>query len=143
MPAPTPVTAEDLDIAARTLYGECRGEPLRGQQAVAWVIRNRALWTPPAWWGHSVATVCRQPFQFSCWNSNDPNCAIIKTLAVTHPMYVMLLGVVQAVMVGSIDDPTGGATHYQMIGTGAAWARNRPISAIIGHHEFYAVGPSA
>lgn len=143
MPAPTPVTAEDLDIATRTLYGECRGEPLRGQQAVGWVIRNRALWTPPAWWGHSVSAVCRQPFQFSCWNSNDPNSAIIKTLADTHPMYRMLLGVARAVMDGSVDDPTGGATHYEVIGTGANWAKNREFSTIIGRHAFYPIGPAA
>ena len=32
----------DMDVAARTVYGEARGEPDEGKIAVAWVIRTRA-----------------------------------------------------------------------------------------------------
>ena len=38
----------DLDIMALTVWAEARGEPVDGQRAVAWVLRNRAA--KPGWW---------------------------------------------------------------------------------------------
>lgn len=82
MPDALKVTPADLDTLARTLWAECRGEPLLGQQAVAWVIRNRAL--NPGWWTWhksmklkpvritAVGGACLSPMQFSCWNMIPP-----------------------------------------------------------------------
>lgn len=137
------VTDQDLDTAARTLYGEARGEPLEGQHAVAWVFRNRTEWTPPAWWGTTLHGVCRQPFQFSCWNSNDANFGMLTHLPTDDALYRHCYEVVRAVMAGEVEDPSGGATHYEVLGTGASWAKNREFSVIIGRHAFYAIGPSA
>lgn len=141
MPEPLAVTAEDLDVTARTLWGEARGEPLTGQQAVAWVIRNRAAWRPAAWWGNTPKAACLKHAQFSCWLETDPNRAGLLILDTESPAYLALLGVARAVFAGEVDDPTGGATHYQVRGTGAAWSRGRAPSAVIGRHEFYAIGP--
>lgn len=136
-----PVTASDIDTAAKTLWGECRGEPLLGQQGVAWVIRNRATWQPPQWWGHTVGGVCLQPFQFSCWNKTDPQHYAMRSLSdIELAHYVEII---RSVMAGEITDPTNGATHYERVGTGAGWAIGRSISALIGNHAFYAIGPRA
>ena len=71
---------EDLDTLARTLYGECRSESREGKIAVAHVIKNRA--DNPKWWcrksgdgipDDTIEAVCRHPWQFSCWNLDDPN----------------------------------------------------------------------
>ena len=68
------VTEKDRDILARTLWGEARGESLAGQIAVAWTIRNRVNdGKAKSWWGEGYAGVCQKPYQFSCWNKNDPN----------------------------------------------------------------------
>jgi spore germination cell wall hydrolase CwlJ-like protein len=65
---------KDRDILARTLWGEARGEGLAGQIAVAWTIRNRVNdGKAKSWWGEGYAGVCLKPYQFSCWNKNDPN----------------------------------------------------------------------
>lgn len=65
------LTAGDIDILARTIYGEARGEPWEGKIAVAWVVRNRA--ERGGWWGDTIREVCLKPWQFSCWNETDPN----------------------------------------------------------------------
>lgn len=139
-----PLSAADLLAAVRTVYGEARGESIEGQIAVAWVIRNRADWVVPSWWGHTVEQVCIKPFQFSCWNANDPNS---KLLAELHPDNLHFTaienGVVKPVMGGQIPDPTGGATHYKVRGTKASWdaavADIEPVR--IGAHDFYRLGP--
>ena len=46
-----PATSEDIDTVARTIWGEARGEPIEGQQAVASVIGNRAN-IAAAWEAH-------------------------------------------------------------------------------------------
>ena len=72
------VTEKDRDILARTLWGEARGESLAGQIAVAWTIRNRVKdGKDKSWWGEGYASVCQKPYQFSCWNRNDPNFAYL------------------------------------------------------------------
>ena len=44
-----------LDLLARTVWGEARGECFRGKLAVAWVARNRA--EHPRWWGDRKSVV--------------------------------------------------------------------------------------
>ena len=126
----------DLDAAARTVWGEARGEPYDGRVAVAWVIRNRV--DNPSWWGRTVKDVCFHPKQFSCWNDDDPNRP--KCLAVSDEDLASFFEIVRAVFDGEIPDPTGGADHYERVGTGAGWARNREFSTIIGKHAFYKIG---
>src|SRR5690606_23977734 len=64
----------NVDTVARTLWGEARGTGLLDMLGVAAVIRERYLrpgwWSKPSddWW-----SVCRNPYQFSSWNQNDPN----------------------------------------------------------------------
>lgn len=149
MALPLAYSGRDLFVAALTLYGECRGEPLEGQQAVAWVIRNRAEWKPGQWWGNTVERVCLKPSQFSCWNASDPNWGLLQRWLSQRaddwreqcPALVGLAQVAESVFKGKVEDPTGRATHYEVLGTGAKWARNREFSKIIGRHAFYAIGP--
>jgi hypothetical protein len=61
----------DLEIIAKTLYAESRGEQLKGIQAVATVIYNRAKGDTS-----KMAQVCLKPKAFSCWN--DVNDIVIK-----------------------------------------------------------------
>jgi hypothetical protein len=71
-------TEKDRDILARTIFGEARGEGVAGQIAVAWTIRNRVNdGKDKSWWGEGYAGVCQKPYQFSCWNKNDPNFAYL------------------------------------------------------------------
>lgn len=129
----------DLDIMTRTLFGEARGESELGQIGVAWVVRNRA--ECPAWWGKGVAGVCLKKFQFSCWLESDPNRRKLLALEADDTRYQRLYAIARRVLLGEVPDPTGGATHYRVIGWPAAWAKGRKPSAVIGRHEFFAIGP--
>jgi N-acetylmuramoyl-L-alanine amidase len=139
---PLTLSDKDLDAAVRTVFGEARGEPFEGQVAVCWVIRNRAEWHPPEWWGHTVETVCYHPQQFSCFNPDDPNRKVIDALSSNNLLYLEN-GVVRPVMAGQIPDPTEGATHYHAIGSTPKWIEGRQPTVTIGKHVFYALGPSA
>lgn len=124
------------DILARTLWGEARGEPVRGIEAVAAVVMNRAR--RGGWWGDSVESVCRKPMQFSCWNPSDPNRAKLERVDETDRAFRICLRIARRAIAGSVDDPTHGATHYHVRGLLPKWARGRDPSAEIGNHLFYA-----
>jgi len=138
LPAP-PGSA--VDILARTLWGEARGEPVRGIEAVAAIIVNRVRHAQARggryWWGNSIEQVCQKPWQFSCWNEGDPNRA--KLLAVTERdrTFRICLRVARRAVAGVLDDPTRGATHYHTRAVLPPWARHRLPSAEIGNHLFY------
>ncbi len=67
----------EINILAKTLYGEARGEGLSGLEAVANTIINRVNTAKAKggrfWWGNDIISVCQKPYQFSCWNKKDPN----------------------------------------------------------------------
>jgi len=136
-----PCSFDDLDVMARTVYGEARGEIPAGQVAVAWCIRNRAEIDlghdgKPDWWGEGIGGVCLKPYQFSCWLPDDPMFPKIKAARA-----VQLAGCLQAcfsVLVGEAPDPTGGATHYyaDRIPT-PKWAVAKTPVAVIGAHRFF------
>lgn len=144
-PVALTLTDNDIDAAVRTVFGEARGEIFEGQIAVAWVIRNRAEWQPPQWWGHSVEAVCYHPQQFSCWNADDPNRKKIDALSSDNLDLVAIEnGVVRPVMAGVVLDPTEGASHYFRVGSPIpAWINGRQPTVTIGNHAFYQIGPGA
>ena len=55
-------------IVAQTILAEARGDGRAGMYAVAACIKVRAQKR-----NLSFKQVCLQPYQFSCWNKNDPN----------------------------------------------------------------------
>ena len=124
------------DTLARTIYGEARGEPWAGKLAVAHVVINRAV-SDTEWWGDSVTSVCRHPFQFSCWNDGDPNRDLIETVSLSDRAYVECYAAALRALSGGTDDPTAGATHYHAHGVEPSWAAGKDPCAMIGGHLFY------
>jgi hypothetical protein len=137
------LTEAERVIAARTVYGEARGEPLEGKIAVAWVIRNRVRADlhgdgKPDWWGEDVISVCHKRWQFSCWNGGDPNLRAIAMIQPHDPLWLECLKAVDLVDSDGAPDPTGGATHYHAaLITTPHWAAGRTPTAQIGRHLFY------
>lgn len=62
---------ERVDIVARTIYGEARGQPYFDRLAVGFVIYEREK--RPGWWGEGFIAVCCKDRQFACWNRGNPN----------------------------------------------------------------------
>jgi N-acetylmuramoyl-L-alanine amidase len=126
-------TPADIETMIRTVHGEARGESLLGKIAVAHVILNRAK--KGGWWGNTVAGVCKMPWQFSCWNENDPNRA--KIMRATPPELAECAEAAALALSGIWADPTNGACHYMVKGTKATWAEGREPDLQIGAHVFY------
>lgn len=121
------------EVAARTLWGECRGESDLGKLAVAWVIRNRVK---SGRWGSTPAAVCLANLQFSAWNANDPNRRKMLELDENDLDLARCRFAWASSETG--DDPTHGAMHYLVTGTYARWAEGIKPVATIGHHSFFA-----
>lgn len=126
--------SHDVDILARTIWGEARGENREGREAVASVIMNRVA---DRRWSKNVAEVCQWPWQFSAWNKGDPNRAKILAVTVSDPVFKECLAIAQRAVSGALIDKTGGATHYHTTGIRPNWAEEEKISARIGTHIFY------
>lgn len=141
-------TLSYFDVAALTIYGESRGEPIEGQIAVGNVIKNRA-----SAWKKSIIDVCIQPEQFSCWNENDPNFPQLMALAkliegcytgsgyfgndAYNQCRYLMIGIAD----GTIGDNTKGALNYLTLelATGPncpAWAKNMKGVKHIGNQVF-------
>jgi spore germination cell wall hydrolase CwlJ-like protein len=134
-------TEKDRDVLARTLWGEARGESLVGQIAVAWTIRNRVNdGTARSWWGEGYAGVCQKPYQFSCWNKNDPNFAYLSgAKPIPFREFAQAQIAADQVIDGKVPDPTGGATHYYATSMKAApaWTQGAKQTLKLGQHIFF------
>lgn len=129
-----------VDVLARTIWGEARGEGSAGMQAVACVVMNRVRVSRELagyWWGNDVIQVCHKPYQFSCWNKDDPNAAAIKKVDQSDLIFATALRIARRAIVGYLDDPTFGATHYHAAGIAPYWAKNKEPVCVIGRHIFY------
>lgn len=126
----------DIETLARTIYGEARGESFEGQVAVAWVIMNRYK-AQKKRWGYTIEEVCMKPWQFSCWNENDPNRGRILAATFVDRAYIKAYGIACLVSTEALPDPTRGADHYHTHTILPNWADEMQRMAVIGHHIFY------
>lgn len=132
-----PDSHDPTDVMARTLWGEARSCGGNGMRHVASVILNRA--SHECWWGISIVTVCRQPWQFSCWNPDDPN--LPKLLAVTdaNSDFRLALSIAQTAVTRQLPDLTYGADSYYALSMKAPpyWAAKGVRTMVDGWHAFY------
>lgn len=131
-----PEADASVDVVARTIWGEARGEGDTGMQAVACVIANRVA--APGWWGSGWQGVCQARYQFSCWNSNDPNLVKLAMVDASDPAFAAALDIAAAAVNGSLADITNGATNYHTTAIHPSWADDLTVTARIGNHIFYA-----
>ncbi len=124
-----------IQVGARTIRGEARGEIVEAQRAVAHVLINRL--NDGRWW-KSLAEVARSPMQFSCWNSHDPNRAYIEALEDSEPGLLQAVGLIGEAL-GGLPDPTKGCKWYMNVGLPWPhdWGAQRPPRITIGHLAFY------
>lgn len=128
----------ELDVFARTLWAEARGESFAGQVAVAWVIKNRTL-DRKRRWPRTISGVCLQARQFSCWNEGDVNLEKLKAVTLDAESFVRAQGVAALVMGSFLFDNTKGANHYltpEAAGR-VRWDDGMQETARIGGHVFY------
>lgn len=137
-----PMTSNDVDIMARTIYGEARGEyggkgGLAALIAVGNVVMNRVQ--AGCWYGKTIEEVCLKPWQFSCWNEEDRNRALIMRLIIEDPLFTLCQEVATKLAAGEWPDLTKGSDHYHattMISF-PKWTKERKAKICLGNHLFY------
>jgi len=141
-----PHTDRDIDTLARTIWGEARNQGRGGMIAVAWCIRNRVDMDlhddgKPDWWGEGYTGVCRAPWQFSCWNKNDPNFPyLVSQKLIPAGQFMECREAALAAINSHEPDPTGGATHYynpKAVSKTPAWVKGSTRTTQIGAHIFF------
>lgn len=133
-----------IDTLARTIYGEARGETTEGREAVANVVINRIRFAQARqggryWWGNTFEFVCRKPWQFSCWNDDDPNREKLMLVQAENDVFAECLEVARRAVDGELRDNTEGATHYHVTSMPFPHSWGKPIDPhlTIGRHVFY------
>lgn len=112
----------DLNLLARLVYAEARGEPYSGQVAVAAVVLNRVKNSS---FPNSVAGVIYQRGAFSVVDDGQIN------LTPNQTAYSAARDAINGW------DPTYGAIYYFNPNTATnGWIWSRPVTVVIGNHRF-------
>jgi N-acetylmuramoyl-L-alanine amidase len=115
-------SASDVNLLARVISAEARGEPYTGQVAVGAVILNRI--DHPSF-PNTLAGVIYQPGAFSCLDDGGINA----------PVQDSAYRAARDAMNGW--DPSGGAIYYyNPAKTTNQWIWSRPLITVIGSHRF-------
>ena len=117
-------STSDIQLMARAINGEARGEPYEGQVAVGAVILNRVkdLRFP-----NSISGVIYQPGAFTAVSDGQINAAISEGSTVYKAAQDAINGW----------DPTSGCVYYFNPNTATnKWIWSRPLVKTIGKHRF-------
>lgn len=112
----------DLNLLARVINGEARGESYTGQVAVGAVVLNRVRSSS---FPNTISGVIYQPGAFTAVSDGQINKPVVQTC----------VNAARDAMNGW--DPSGGALYYYnpAIAT-SSWIWSRPVVARIGNHVF-------
>ena len=117
-------STSDLQLIARAINGEARGEPYEGQVAVGAVILNRVK---DSRFPNTIAGVIYQSRAFTAVTDGQINVSIEEGSTVLKAAQDALNGW----------DPTNGAVYYFNPDTATnKWIWSRPLIKTIGKHRF-------
>lgn len=112
----------DLDLLARLISAEARGEPYIGQVAVGAVVLNRV--DHPSF-PNTISEVIYQPYAFTCINDGQFN----------EPVAESAYRAAREALNGY--DPSYGAIYYfNPVTATSDWIWSRPLIVTIGNHRF-------
>ncbi len=117
-------STSDVQLMARAINGEARGEPYEGQVAVGAVILNRVK---DSRFPNSISGVIYQPGAFTAVSDGQINASISEGSTVYKAAQDAMNGW----------DPTGGCVYYFNPSTATnKWIWSRPLIKTIGKHRF-------
>lgn len=117
-------STSDVQLIARAINGEARGEPYEGQVAVGAVILNRVKSSK---FPNTIAGVIYEPGAFTAVADGQINVPIEEGSTVVKAARDALNGW----------DPSGGAIYYFNPSTATnKWIWSRPLIKTIGKHRF-------
>ena len=116
--------SSNVNLLARAIYGEARGEPYTGQVAVAAVIMNRVKSSK---FPNTIAGVIYQSGAFTAVSDGQINQAMEDEATVMKAARDAM----------NVWDPTDGAVYYFNPATATnKWIWSRPLIKTIGKHRF-------
>lgn len=132
-------SCDDVQTLALCIYGESRGEGIEGMLGVGSTVSNRAKMGR-----YTLKHVCLMPKQYSCFNPNDPNRAVLEELALGWDMYIetnqylrqaywIAKGLAERWLISNVKN----ATHYHHVSIKPKWADKLEKVTKIGRHQFY------
>jgi spore germination cell wall hydrolase CwlJ-like protein len=77
-------------------------------------------------------------WQFSAWNTDDPNRAKMLAVTTDDSNFREALRLAELAYAGQLEDITGGATNYHTASISTSWDKSMTQTASIGNHVFYA-----
>ena len=117
-------SSSDVQLLARAINGEARGEPYEGQVAIGAVILNRVK---DSRFPNTIAGVIYQSGAFTAVSDGQINQAMEDEATVMKAARDAMNGW----------DPTGGAVYYFNPATATnKWIWSRPLIKTIGKHRF-------
>ncbi|KIN66832.1 Cell wall hydrolase, SleB [Sulfitobacter donghicola DSW-25 = KCTC 12864 = JCM 14565] len=134
---PKPKSSAEFKCLAEALYFEARGETVKGQFAVAEVIRNRVKSSrfPNTYCGViNQGTGKKYQCQFTYTCDGRPE------VVSEHAAYAQVSKVARATIDGKSPDITKGATFYHTTAVSPSWSRKFTRTARFGVHLFYRRG---
>ena len=116
------IVSSDHRLLAKLVYAEARGEPYKGQVAVAAVVLNRV---ESSSFPNTISGVIYQRNAFTCVNNGSIN---------NTPDNTAIRAALDAL---NGWDPTGGCLYYYNPKTATDdWIRSRTVQTVIGNHSF-------
>ena len=116
------IVSADHRLLAKLVHAEARGEPYKGQVAVAAVVLNRVS---SASFPNTISGVVYQRNAFTCVNNGSIN---------NTPDSTCIRAALDAL---NGWDPTGGCLYYYNPSTAVdRWIRSRTTKTVIGRHHF-------
>lgn len=128
---------KEIDIMARTIFGEARGELARYGTVALIAIANVIFNRYKKHFAKSIDAVCLAPQQFSCWNKNDPNYSKMIAVDEKNDIFRKCLEIATNVINGKYPDITDGCDHYHAYYVKPYWAANLRPKHTFGSHYFY------
>lgn len=138
------VSADDVNMLARTIYGEARGENYDGKVGVANVVVNRFLTAQQlpglrSQFGGSLqgTMLAGGGDQFNCWRPSDANYTKMLNATNNDPHFVESRQIAYGILTGQINDNTKGSDHYYNPRTASPdWGDDGAQKGKIGNHKF-------
>lgn len=142
---PTIYEMSQAKCLATMVYGEARGESVKGKVAVAYTALNRAG-------NKTICEVVLAPKQYSIFNDNPSLRAAALSLrmnpkkknVIEERAWEQSVEVAKAVLNEEVPDPTNGSTHYlapeMMKSLGyiyPQWSKEFKLVAVVDNHHFY------
>ena len=133
-----PLFIEEWKWSVQTIAQEASSEPFEGKVAVAEVIRER---TKTRFFSNgTIYSTVLWPWQFSGWNTDDPNRIRVAKMDLTHPMLIECIKAHEEAFLNNSNIVLGANLYHAVtMKDYPKWTASHKVSRVkqVGSHIFY------